>query len=106
MKDNGFKLTKESRRYPAQTITDADYANDIVFLANSPTQAETLLHSLERAAAGVGLHVKIAAFNIEQVLEDAPHEAAVVRPFTTHHEHSKLDEPDMWDTAGKVRTNS
>ena len=25
MKDNGFKLTKErSRRYPAQTITDAD----------------------------------------------------------------------------------
>ena len=57
MKDNGFKLTKESRRYPAQTITDADYANDIVFLANSPTQAETLLHSLERAAAGVGLHV-------------------------------------------------
>ena len=32
MKDNGFKLTAErSRRYPAQTITDADYANDIRF---------------------------------------------------------------------------
>ena len=30
MKDNGFKLTKErSRRYPAQTITDADYTDDI-----------------------------------------------------------------------------
>ena len=26
-------------------------------LANAPTQAETLLHSLERAAAGIGLHV-------------------------------------------------
>ena len=27
MKDNGFKLTKErSRKYPAQTITDVDYA--------------------------------------------------------------------------------
>ena len=26
MKNNGYKLTKErSRRYPAQTITDADY---------------------------------------------------------------------------------
>ena len=26
-------------------------------LANAPTQAETLLHGLERAAAGIGLHV-------------------------------------------------
>ena len=58
MKDNGFKLTKErSRRYPAHTITDADYADDIALLANSPAQAETLLYRLERAAAGIGLHV-------------------------------------------------
>ena len=58
MKENGFKLTKErSRRYPAQTITDADYADVISLLANTPTQAETLLHSLERAAADIGLHV-------------------------------------------------
>ena len=58
MKDNGFKLVKErNRRYPAQTITDADYANDIALLINTPTQAETLLHSLEQAAAGIGLHV-------------------------------------------------
>ena len=58
IKDNGFKPAKErSRRYPAQTITDADYANDIVLLANTPSQAETLLHSLERAAADIGLHV-------------------------------------------------
>ena len=29
MKDNGFKLTRErSRRYPTQTITEVDYAND------------------------------------------------------------------------------
>ena len=48
---------KRSRRYPAKTITDADYANDIAILANTPNQAETLLHSLERAAAGFGLHV-------------------------------------------------
>ena len=55
MKDNSFKLTKErSRRYPTQTITDTAYANDIVLLANAPAQAETLLHSLERAAAGIG----------------------------------------------------
>ena len=58
MKDNGFKQVKErSRRYPAQTITDADYADNLALLANTPAQAETLLHSLERAAAGIGLHV-------------------------------------------------
>ena len=59
IKENGFKLTKKrSRRYPAKTITDADYADDIVLLANTPAQAETLLHSLKWAAAGIGLHVK------------------------------------------------
>ena len=58
IKENGFKLTKErSRRYPAHTITDGDYTDDIPLLANAPAQAETLLHSLERAAAGRGLHV-------------------------------------------------
>ena len=58
MKDNGFKLAKErSRIYPEQTITDADYANDLELLANTPTQAETMLHSLERAVGKIGLHV-------------------------------------------------
>ena len=47
MKENGFNLAKErSRRYSAQTITDADYADDIALLANIPALAETLLHSL------------------------------------------------------------
>ena len=49
---------KRSRRYPAKTIIDADYADDIAILANTPNQAETLLHSLKRAAAGIGLHIK------------------------------------------------
>ena len=32
MKENSFKLAKErSRRYSAQTITDADYIHDIAF---------------------------------------------------------------------------
>ena len=47
MKENGLKLAKErSRRYPAQTITDVDYTDDIAFLANTPAQAKSLLHSL------------------------------------------------------------
>ena len=58
MKENSFTLTKErSRRYPAKTITDADNADDIALQTNSPAQAETLLHSLERASACIGLHV-------------------------------------------------
>ena len=36
---------------------DTDYADDIVLLANAPTQAESLLHSLEQAAGFIGLHV-------------------------------------------------
>ena len=56
MKENGFKLAKErSTRYFTQTITD--YADDTVIIANTPAQTESLLHSLERAADGIGLHV-------------------------------------------------
>ena len=48
IKENGYKLTKErSRRYPAKTITNTNYADDIAFLANAPAQDKTLLHNLE-----------------------------------------------------------
>ena len=43
--------------YTAKTISAAENADDIALLANEPTQGETLLHSLERATAGIGLHV-------------------------------------------------
>ena len=41
MKDDVFKLTKEKRRYPTQTITDADYADYIALLANTPAETAT-----------------------------------------------------------------
>ena len=45
--ENGFTLKKaRNRRYPAETITDADYARDIALLTN----AHSLLHSLVQAA--------------------------------------------------------
>ena len=60
MKDNGFNVaSKRSRRYVAQTITDADYTDDSALLANTPAQAETQPHSLEQEAAGIGLHVNV-----------------------------------------------
>ena len=47
IRENGFELTKKrSSRYPAKTITDTDYTDDIAILANTPNQAKTLLHSL------------------------------------------------------------
>ena len=58
LKENGFTLLKErSRRYPAQTITDVEYTDDIALLANTSTQAESLLYSLEGTVGSVGLHV-------------------------------------------------
>ena len=58
MKENGFKLAKErSRRQLAQTIKDADYADDIALIASIPAQAESQLHSLERVADGICFHV-------------------------------------------------
>ena len=48
---------KEAEGTPQQQLADADYADDIAILANTPDQAETLLHSFERAAANIGLYV-------------------------------------------------
>ena len=45
------------QRKEVETITDANYADNITLLTNAPAQAKTLLHSLERATAGIGLHV-------------------------------------------------
>ena len=42
---------------PAETIMDADYADNIALLANTPTQTKSLLHSLEQAAGGTSVHV-------------------------------------------------
>ena len=51
-------MAKErSRRYTAQTIANTDYADDIALLATTPDKTESLLHCLERAAVGIGLHV-------------------------------------------------
>ena len=36
---------------------DADYTNNLVLLANTPTHAKSLLHSMEQAASGIGLYV-------------------------------------------------
>ena len=51
-------LRKEAKGTPQkQSQTPTTLIDDLALLENTPNQAETLLHSLERAAAGIGLHV-------------------------------------------------
>ena len=45
------------KKVPCKNNSDADYADDIALLTNEPAQAETLLHSLKRAAADLVLNV-------------------------------------------------
>ena len=62
IKENTFTLNKKknpeagSRWYTAKTMTDADYADDLALLANTPPQAISLLHRLEQVAGGIGLY--------------------------------------------------
>ena len=59
-KENGFTLNKaRSRQYSVETKTDADYADDIALLANTPTQAESQLHSLGQTGGDIGFHVNV-----------------------------------------------
>ena len=52
---NGFTLEKAKKQTALHT--NADYADHIALLANTPSQAESLRYSLEKAAGGIGLHV-------------------------------------------------
>ena len=54
---DAMKEKARSRRYPAETITDTDFADDIAFLANKPTLAESPLYNLVQTAGDIDLHV-------------------------------------------------
>ena len=57
----GLTLTPvRGRRYPTKTITDVDYADDIVVLADDNDNAQKLLRILEESAAIIGLHTNAA----------------------------------------------
>ena len=60
-------IKASSRLYPAETITNRDNADNIallvnadniVLLVNSPTQVESLLHSVEQIVGPIGLYIK------------------------------------------------
>ena len=41
--------------YLAKTVTDLNYTDDLMLLANTPAQTESLLHRLEQEVGGIGL---------------------------------------------------
>ena len=51
------KKTARRIRYPVEIITDADYADNIALLANTSTQAKSMLQNLEQAVGITGLNV-------------------------------------------------
>ena len=69
-RDICFTLTeRKSRRYPAEQITDTDYADDIDVISNTLNDANTLLLKIESAAKEIGLCIntcKTEYININQ----------------------------------------
>ena len=58
MSENGYQLRpKRSSRYPAEFLTDTDFADDIALISQSLEHAQDLLQSLEQAYNGVGLYL-------------------------------------------------
>ena len=45
-------------KYPTETVRDADYADDLVLLTNTPAQVDSMLHSMEQTEGDVGLYLK------------------------------------------------
>ena len=65
MNEKGLKLKKARRKwYPTETITDANYLDDLALLANTLVQAESLLNSHEHAARDIDLYVNSDKANI------------------------------------------
>ena len=54
MKKKSFQTKNKSIKYPAETMTNIDYADDHVLLANTTNQDKYLLYSPEQEARHTG----------------------------------------------------
>ena len=98
---------KGENTYPAQTITNANYAGNIALLVNSPAQAETLVHSLEWEPAGIGVHVN--AYKMKYMCCNQSSSLKLVDKFTYHRSSVSSNETDIntrlektWTTIGHM----
>ena len=56
-RSNEKKCFHTNKRQEAESIIDPDYADGLLFLANTPSQAESLLDSQEQAMGGTSLYM-------------------------------------------------
>ena len=56
-KENGFKRAKKEAEDTPHKLLGTQTTPITALIENTPTQAESLLHSLEQAAGGIGLHI-------------------------------------------------
>ena len=64
-------VPRKSRRVPAVTVTDLDFADDLALLSDTIQNAESLLHDLEEAAHLVGLSLNARKTEFMQInIED------------------------------------
>ena len=60
MKENDVTLKKRrSNRYPIETIIDADYVDDLTFLANISVQVKLMLNSFYQGTGGIVFYVNL-----------------------------------------------
>jgi hypothetical protein len=69
-------LPCQSRRVPAVTVTDLDFADDLALLSNTIQDAQSLLHDLEVAAEKVGLFMNASKTEFMTINID-PEEASI-----------------------------
>ena len=69
---------RSGTRIPAKNIKDLSYADDITLLAHALTQAENLLHNLEKAALQVGLRVNADKTKVMSINNTGPQQARIL----------------------------
>ena len=81
----GFEVQKkQSRRIPAITVTDLDFADDLAVITKETNQAQLVLTKLENEAGKVGLHcnakkTELQAFNQEQPVNVKSRDGIIIK---------------------------
>ena len=72
MKENCFTLkNSKSNQYYRETMTDANYVNDLVLLINTPVQDKSPLLRQEQTAGGIGLYMNVNKMEFKCLKQEA-----------------------------------
>lgn len=104
----GFTIEpRKSRRIPAKTITDLDFADDIALISDLISEAQDLLLAVEKECNAVGLHInapktKFMSFNIPEEFELKLGDGTVIGRALTEKKEQDFKYLGSWmDTSSK-----